>query len=442
MIGSGKNHNTGRIIIGILLLLFFFGFNYYYVVYKPESRTIPRDTKKDTSITFGWWGNDDRHLYTLTGIDLFEEKYPDIEVNCSYNVWNGYERRNRIYMLSEKAPDVMQINYNWIRQYSADGSGYYDLNKLSDYIDLDSYSEKDLSYGTSNGVLNAVPIAYNAVVFYYNQDILDQYGLKVPETWDDLFTAASVMNKDGRYPLHLSDKHLFLSVLAHYEQTSGQTLFDEDETYTGGTGAAGELLKFYKELFDRQVICLDGKSTDTDFSSGTCAGVGIWASDAENYCGQLQEQDKNASPVLAAPPCTSDHDALFGWYVKPATMYAISRNTKHPKESAELLNFLVNDRDMVLLQGTEKGIPVSAQARSILEKHDALNSRDAEAGNYVFRNLDHFETMVPSNENSDIIDAFCDEAAKYVYGVADLNTCSKELVDRWNATIHSLKTGS
>ena len=432
---SGKKHNVARFIIAILLFVFFFGFNYYYVVIKPENHTVPTDTTKDTIISFSWWGNDDIHLYTLTGIDAFEEKYPNIEVNCSYNVWNGYERRNRVYMLSGKSPDVMQINYNWIREYSADGSGYYDLNKVSDYIDLKAYSKKDLSYGTSNGVLNAVPIAYNAVVFYYNQDILDQYGLKVPETWDDLFTAASVMNKDGRYPLHLSDKHLFLSVLAHYEQTSGQTLFDEDGKYTGDTDTAAELLKFYKDLFDRQVICLDGKSTDTDFSNGTCAGVGIWASDAANYCTQLE--DKGGSPVLSTPPRTSDNDALYGWYVKPATMYAISKNTPYPKESAELLNFLVNDKDMVLLQGTEKGIPVSSQARRILREKDAMNNYDAEAGNYVYSNLDRFETMVPSNENSDIIDAFCDEAARYVYGIADLNTCSQELVDKWTDTLHS-----
>lgn len=440
MIRSGKKktrkkNNAGRFIIGILLLLIFFGFNYYFVVYKPGTHTVVTDTKKNTIITFGWWGNDDRHLYTLAGVDLFEKKHPNVEVNCSYSVWNGYERRNRVYMLSGKEPDVMQINFNWIREYSADGLGYYDLDKLSDIIDLSAYSKKDLSYGMSGGVLNAVPIAYNAVVFYYNQNMLDQYGLKVPETWDDLFAAASVMQKDGRYPLHLSDKHLFLFVVAHYEQETGQTLFDQDGKYTGGTDAAGKLLKFYKKLFDGQVICTGGKSNDTDFSNGTCAGVGIWASDADNYCTQLQ--DNGASPVLASPPRISGHDSLYGWYVKPATMYAISSHTGHPKEAAKLLNFLVDNKDMVLLQGTEKGIPVSAKARRILKHSGTLNSYDAEAGDYVFRNLKHFETMVPSIENADVITAFRDEADKYAYGIANLDTCALELTASWKATLNS-----
>ena len=183
------------------------------------------------------------------------------------------------------------------------------------------------------------------------------------------------------------------------------------------------------------MICLNGKSTDTDFSNGTCAGVGIWASDADNYCSQLQ--GKGVSPVLANPPVTSANEPLYGWYVKPATMYAISKNTRHPRQSAELLNFLLNDKDMVLLQGTEKGIPVSEKARKILRENGSLNDFDAEAGNYVLRNLNRFETMGPSNENLDIIDAFNDEAAKYVYGVEDLNTFSKELTDKWETILDS-----
>ena len=203
----------------------------------------------------------------------------------------------------------------------------------------------------------------------------------------------------------------------------------------GGISAARQLLEFYKQLFDGQVICVDGKSADIDFGNGTCAGVGIWASDADNYCTMLTS--RGASPVLANPLRTNDHDALYGWYVKPATMYAISSRSSHPKEAASLLNFLVNDSDMVLLQGTEKGIPVNTQARKILQNSGTLNVYDAEAGNYVFSSLDRFETMVPSIENTDVITAFRDYADKYAYSVADLDTCAAELADQWVAVLNN-----
>jgi len=428
-----KNGNASRLIWGILFFIFISILIYYAVVYQPSHKTTVTDLKQNTHVSFGWWGNDDRHLYTLKGVDMFEQKYPGIDVNCTYSVWNGYERRNRVYMLSGNEPDVMQINFNWLQEYSADGKGYYDLNKLTDFLDLSAYTDKDLAYGTSNGVLNAIPIAYNAVVFYYNEDLLEQYGLSIPQTWDDLFHAAEVMQQDDRYPLMMSEKHTFLAVAAHYEQTTGQTLFNADGTYTGGTEAAGELLTFYKQLYDAQVIGINGKSTNTDFSNGTAAGVAIWASDAENYCQQLE--DNEDTPVLADPPRSSDSESRYGWYVKPATMYAISKNTEHPKESAELLNFLINNRQMILLQGTEKGIPVSSRARQTLSVNGRLNGYDAEAGNFVLSNLDTFETMVPSLENSDVIDAFQDQATQYAYGVADLDTCAQALSDSWTATL-------
>ena len=117
------------VIIALFVTSFWYSMNYRTV----ETSIVTADTDE---ISFSWWGNDERHNYTLEGVDLFERENPGISVDCKYSVWSGYENRNRIYMLSGDEPDVMQINYNWIRQYSPDGNGYYDLYQLSDYIDL------------------------------------------------------------------------------------------------------------------------------------------------------------------------------------------------------------------------------------------------------------------------------------------------------------------
>ena len=71
---------------------------------------------KSSVISMSWWGNDPRHEYTLEGLSLFQQKNPDITVNHSYGVWNGYERRYLMQMESHNNCDVMQINYAWITQ--------------------------------------------------------------------------------------------------------------------------------------------------------------------------------------------------------------------------------------------------------------------------------------------------------------------------------------
>ena len=431
---SMTTHNKksdALIIIIFIAVLFGIGLTVFLYFKNQTDQTIVTSVNRDTQIRFGWWGNDIRHKYTLTGIDHFNQSHDGITVDCEYSVWSGYEYRYRVYMLSGTEPDVMQINFDWLSQYSPDGNGYYDLNKLSDIIDLSSYSAKDLSYGTVQGKLNALPIAYNAIVFYYNQDILDQYGLEVPRTWDDLFAAADVLSKDGISVVCMNQKHLFLTLIAWYEQTTGKKVFSNDGRYVGGKEAAEAMLSFYKKLADRHVFPVSSSRDCTDFSNGTCAGAAMWANDSSRYCDPLS--DKDVKLTLADPPAASGAK-LKGWYVKPATMYAISINTSHPEDSAELLNYLVNDPGMAVLQRNEKGIPVSSAARKTLERAGLMKGHDADAGEYVLKHLDDMDSMIPSMENGDVLTAVTDAADKYYYGQAALDSCATEL----DASLESL----
>ena len=419
-----------EIIFFVLIVAILFVFCYHYA-FADETQTN-EITGNQNTINFGWWGNDERHDYTLQGIDIFEQKNPSINVNCTYSVWSGYERRNRIYMRSGSEPDVMQINYNWISEYSPDGNGYYNLYDLSDYIDLSSYTENELSYGTVNGKLNALPIAYNSVVFFYNQDLLDQYGLDVPKTWDDLFAAAEKLNGIDEKVLYMNIKHVFLTLIAHYEQTTGKEVFDENGNYVGGDDAIRDMLTFYDKMIRAGVINTEQEMDGNDFMAQKTLGSGFWASDADRYCEPLS--DAGVTVTLADPPAVSvsgEESSTTGWYVKPATMYAISVDTQYPEDSAKLLDFLVNDPQMALLQGTEKGIPVSRKAQAVLEDNNAMEGYGATAGTYVLDNLDSLSLMIPAMENTDIIDAFSDVSAQYIYGKCTIDEGISTLESDW-----------
>ena len=47
-------------------------------------------------ILLSWWGNDERHQYTMKGVDHFVEENPDIKVIYRYGEWNGYAKRTRV----------------------------------------------------------------------------------------------------------------------------------------------------------------------------------------------------------------------------------------------------------------------------------------------------------------------------------------------------------
>ena len=397
--------------------------------------SIPNKTSQEqepTRIQLSWWGNDGRHLYTMEGVNLFEEKNPDIDVALRYGVWNGYEKRTKVWMESHSESDVMQINYAWLDVYSKDGTGFYDLNKLSDYIDLSNFTEEELSYGTKNGVLNALPIAMNTHTFYYNQDVLDSYGLSVPETWDDLFAMAKVLAPDGRYVWGLAKKHLFLLMIAYYEQTYGEPFFTQDGKITADAERIEFLLTFYKRLIDEHVVCPLDSFDRTNYMSGEVVGTMCWISDTKIYCDGLAETGVKVS--RGSYPKLPD-TKLSGWYVKPATMWAISADTEHPEEAAKLLNFLLNDPDMAKLQKTEKGVPVSDAAVAALTEEGLQETNEYKAVQDMNEHQADYHLIIPNMEKEAIIDAFKSGADEYLYDKMTSQECAKKVLQDMNDVI-------
>lgn len=398
-------------VIGIILL-----------IPRSSSDSNSAEASDEIHLQMSWWGNDGRHMYTMKGVDLFQAQNPGIDVAYRYGEWNGYEKRNKVWMESHTAADVMQINYAWLNQYSPDGTGFYDLNELSDVIDLSHFTDEEKSYGTVNGKLNALPIAMNTHTFYYNQDILDEYGLSIPETWDDLFAMSDVLAPAGKYVLWLTKKHVFLLMIAYYEQSTGKTFFLQDGTLAVDEEGIRFILSFYRSLIDRHVICPIDAFDRSKYMAGEIAGTMCWISDTKIYCDGLAETGVKVS--RGSYP-TLEGATRSGWYVKPATMWAISADTEHPKESAMLLNYLMNDPDMAKLQKTEKGVPVSDAAVASLKEIGLSDTNEYKATQEMNEHQSELSLIIPNMEKEAVIDAFKAGADEYLYDKASLEVAAK-----------------
>ncbi|MCM1507606.1 MAG: ABC transporter substrate-binding protein [Ruminococcus flavefaciens] len=365
-----------------------------------SSEPVVTQQNKQVQINLSWWGTDARNKYTIQAVELFEEKYPNIKVNCSYSEWSGYEERSKIQMRSNTEADVMQINFSWLSQYSEDGEGYYDINEL-DNFNLSNFSEDFLEYGIKNDRLNAIPIAMNAETVYINQDVYDRYGLDTPQTWDDLFKSAEVMKKDGIYPMSGASKSIWLYLIAHTEQVTGKKIIENNKLNFKAEDFQN-MIEFYNELVDKCVIPQLEYYDSKEIAKETYAGSIAWVSDATNYFGSMIEDGIN---IITADYTTLDGNNIGeGWYAKPATMYAVSKNTVHPEEAGLLLDFLMNSSEVAELQGVEKGIPLSRTAKKTLEKNYQLYGIQYEAS----QKMDDCQLgeLSPVLENNDLIDDF------------------------------------
>lgn len=381
---------------------------------------------EQVEISLSWWGNDPRHEYTLKAVEEFEKLHPDIHVTCSYGEWSGYQARNTVRMVSDTEADVMQINYAWIQEYSPDGEQFYDINKLAEYVDLSNFSQEALNSGMQNGKLNALPIALNAMTVYINKTVYDKYGLDVPETWDDLFNSARKMNGEV-FPISMTSKAAWFYIVAYAEQITGKKFMNYDGSINFDENDVSLMLDFYKKLINEKVMPQVEYFERLNMDTGEYAGCVTWLSDASSYCDNAV---KNGFEIVIADYTAGNEDNIgSGWYTKPATMFAVSKNTEYPKESAMLLDFLLNSDENAELQRIEKGIPISDSARKYLENNNLLVGLQYDAFLKMSEYESELSVLSPYFENSDMIDAFIEACNMVLYERSSTSDASKKFLE-------------
>ena len=154
------------------------------------------------------------------------------------------------------APDVNQINWNWITSFSSDGSAFYDLNKVSDILDLTQFSDSVLSDCTVANELQGVPISMTGRIFYWNKTTFDQAGLETPSTLADRMAAGPVFQEklgDDYYPLAMNELDRTIFMVFYLESKYGKAWVENNELqYTAEEIQDG--LSFIKSLEDAHVI--------------------------------------------------------------------------------------------------------------------------------------------------------------------------------------------
>ena len=386
----------------------------------------------NTKLSFSWWGKDVRHRYTTEAIEIFESENEGISVYPRYAEWAGYKSRMDTKILSGDEADVMQMNFGWLYEYTGNGFEFYDLEKLSDIINLDSFEESVLDYGRINGKLIGIPISMNAQTVYLNKTLLDSYGIAEPKSWEDYFAAAEVLGKDGIYMLRLSKSSAWHLCIAYAEQETGKRFLDGE----GNIGFEPQDIKvmfdFYKDMLDKGVTKLPDDRDRKDLEDGKAAGTVMWISDAEYYVAPCR--DKGNEIVVADYPEKSGAE-VYGWYAKPTSLYCISKNTKYPEAAARLVEFLLSSREMSKLRGLENGVPASKSALEVLEANDMIDGIQQDADNMRKKHTPSVKLLSPYTETAAFMEKYDALINDIVSGDKDTAAAAQELYELVNETL-------
>ena len=354
-----------------------------------ETTAAAASSGEAVTLKMSWWGGDSRHEATQNAINAFMKKYPNVTVEANFGAWSGWEDSMATAFYAGTAPDVNQVNWNWLTSYSSDGSVFLDLNTVSDTLDLSTYSQSALDQCTVAGELQAIPVSMTGRIFYWNQSTFEKAGIATPTSLEELYAAAETIKTtlgEDYYPMALGEFDRMILMVYYLESVYGKAwVVDNQLNYTAEEIATG--LNFLNELEDKHVtptiaqILGDGaESLDKNpkWMEGKYAGIFEWDSSASKF-----EKALNEGQSFVVGDYFKDMGEHQGGYSKVSLGFAISENTAHPTECAQLLNYLLNDPEGTAIMASERGIPLSTAALETCSSQGLLNEKVAEANGKV-----------------------------------------------------------
>lgn len=184
------------------------------------------DTSKQVELTF--WAPS--YNVMKASVEAFQKKYPHIKINfVNPGSSSDFNTKLQNAITAKKGvPEVVQFGYDSYGQFAMSGGL---LNFGSDSLDKylgDKYLDAAWKSVHLAGGLWAIPQDIAPMVMYVRQDILDQYGLKTPTTWDEFYEIGK--------QLHEKDSSKYMSYLelsgskywSNYYREAGAKLWNVD----------------------------------------------------------------------------------------------------------------------------------------------------------------------------------------------------------------------
>lgn len=152
-------------------------------------------------ITLTFWTPTWRQAAEEAIIADFEAKYPNIKIEATYLSSADIKTNTKIAASSNTLPDMW---YNWGGAFA----DYYAENglclDLTDYANEHNWSDRFLAgaleQATYDGKIIGLPQNLIALVVFYRKDLLEQNGIEIPTTLEELEAACQTLVDNGVTP--------------------------------------------------------------------------------------------------------------------------------------------------------------------------------------------------------------------------------------------------
>lgn len=303
----------------------------------------------DEQITLNFWHiwPTDRMAEIIENyIELYEAEHPNVKINAS--AYQEMEYQNTKLPIAASNNSQGDVFFCWgggfAKTYVEAGSVLALDEYMQEYNVYDELLDGTLTYGTFDGKVYGLPLKQWAGVLFCNQELFDQYNVKIPETWDDLMEAVKSFRTHGLTPMVLGAKdawHIGMIQNALAVRTAGPDYMN--------AALAGEATMDCPEIVKSAELLVELNKADA-FCNGTL-GIGSEEAQEEFYMGMVPMYFGGS---WCASGCDSPDNSLQGKVTVTQLptveggkgdrttysggvidMMMVNASTEHPKEAFE-----------------------------------------------------------------------------------------------------------
>jgi multiple sugar transport system substrate-binding protein len=319
-----------------------------------------------TELSIFWWGAEGRAALTEKALELYTQRHPDVTFKKTWQANQGYFDKLATLTAGGNAPDIFQIDDNYIAEY-AGRNVTLDLTPYSGdgKLDLTKFPPGLRDYGVVDGKLAGVAFGENTQGLVFNKTLLDKFKLPAPTTgmsWEEHIAWAENVSKVAKVP-GTQDASAIYQALWVWLRQQGKDLYKDKELgFTEQDITAW--FDLWKGARDRGAtptpdVIHEGNATDISKQlvvTGKAATSWVWAN-------QMPELKKNTADELGVVAYPGDPKSLW----PRASMYfSVFRGTKHKDQAVDVLNFLANDPEAGKILGTDRGLPSNLDVRKLV----------------------------------------------------------------------------
>ncbi len=353
------------------------------------------------TIRYAWWGADDRANRMNQAVALFEKKHPKIKVKTDFQPYVDFWKKFNTQAAGGNPPDVIQNAVTFLRKYEA-RNVLLDLKPQvqAGNLSTDNFRAGLEKFAEIDGKLLGLPVGSNSMGYIIDEKVYEKAGV-TPEfgwTWDDWYAGLQKI-KSRTGVAGDSGPH---SIMYYYDlklRQQGKAFFTEDGLGFQESDLEVEWTEAMKRI--RSGVYTDAKKAEqikpkTATAGGLSAGEFTW----DNFTVRYAAEGKSSYGIAPIP--TTDGKKT-GQYLGSLMLSGTAR-TKHPKEVATFINFMVHDPEVGRIMGYDRGVLSTTEQFEAFEPTDKV-SKQISAYETKIAESGVLEPITPHPAGADVVEA-------------------------------------